>query len=314
MSGCYAVFHKQLGDLVLLQPALNRLCQHHGAPVECMTRSGHGPLLQLMPGVRFRRGVPLAYRRHLYCFDPLNKSALRSMLAPSSIKKCVLPEKREMRWFHRPLFRELIVPELGDRYVAEYFWETTPVPTSEAFRPPRLDQPPDEWKPLGVGDQAFILVNPTSGWRQKSWLPEAWGQLLAALRNDTDLEFVMTSASVDWQIEHCREIEEKSGSLVRSLASSTTLKNFLWLCSRAKAVLTVDGAASHLARAFGVNSITLFGPTNSRNWHYAGDGSIAVQAPPSKDHVRRLRNLAPEVVLEVARRMLNSMTADSRWV
>ena len=37
-------------------------------------------------------------------FDPLNKSALRSMLAPSSIKKCVLPEKRELRWFHRPSF------------------------------------------------------------------------------------------------------------------------------------------------------------------------------------------------------------------
>ena len=131
------------------------------------------------------------------------------------------------------------------------------------------------------------------------------------MRNDTDLEFVMTSASVDWQVEHCREIEKKSGSLVRSLASSTTLKNFLWLCSRAKAVLTVDGAASHLARAFGVNSITLFGPTNSRQLALCGNGSIAVQAPPSKDHVRRLRNLAPEDVLTVTRRMLNSTTGGS---
>ena len=83
--------------------------------------------------------------------------------------------------------------------------------------------------------------------------------MLAALREDTKLEFVMTSASVDWQVEHCREIEKESGSLVRNLANSTTLKNFLWLCSRAKAVLTVDGAASHLGRAFGVNSITLLG-------------------------------------------------------
>jgi ADP-heptose:LPS heptosyltransferase len=229
------------------------------------------------------------------------------MLAPASIKKCVLPEKREMRWFHRPLFRELIVPELGDRYVAEYFWESTPVPASEPFLPPRLEQPPDEWKPDGFDKRTFILVNPTSGWRQKSWLPEHWAQMLAALRDDTGLEFVMTSASVEWQVEHCREIEKKSGSLVRSLASSTTLKNFLWLCSRAKAVLTVDGAASHLARAFGVNSITLFGPTNSRNWHYPGNGSIAVHAPPSKDHVCRLRNLAPNDVLTVARRMLNSL-------
>ena len=46
MPGCYAVFHKQLGDLVLLEPTLAKLCEHHGAPVECMTRSGHAPLLR----------------------------------------------------------------------------------------------------------------------------------------------------------------------------------------------------------------------------------------------------------------------------
>lgn len=135
MPGCYAVFHKQLGDLVLLEPTLAKLCEHHGAPVECMTRSGHAPLLKLMPGVQFRRGIPLAYRSHLYCFDPLSKSALRSMLAPSRIKKCVLPEKREMRWYHSSLFRELIVPELGDRYVAESFFGTA----HRCLAPPRSD-------------------------------------------------------------------------------------------------------------------------------------------------------------------------------
>ena len=39
----------------------------------------------------------------------------------------------------------------------------------------------------GVDDNSFILVNPTSGWRQKSWLPECWAQMLTALRNDTSL-------------------------------------------------------------------------------------------------------------------------------
>ena len=176
-----------------------------------MTRTGHGPLLQLMPGVRFASrssswhiaGTSIVSIRS-------NKSALRSMLAPSSIKRCVLPEKREMRWFHRPLFRELIVPELGDRYMAEYFWECTPVPASEPFRPPRLDRPPDDWRPDGFDEKSFILVNPTSGWRQKSWLPECWARMLAILRNDTDLEFVMTSASVDWQV---RTLPRDSGKV-----------------------------------------------------------------------------------------------------
>ena len=102
MPGCYAVFHKQLGDLVLLEPALTKLSEHHGAPVDCMTRSGHGPLLQLMPGVRFRRGLPLAYRSHLYCFDRLSKSALRSLLAPSRIKRCVLRGKARNALVSRP--------------------------------------------------------------------------------------------------------------------------------------------------------------------------------------------------------------------
>ena len=33
MPGCYAVFHKQLGDLVLLEPTLAKLREHHGVPV-----------------------------------------------------------------------------------------------------------------------------------------------------------------------------------------------------------------------------------------------------------------------------------------
>ena len=66
----------------------------------------------------------------------------------------------------------------------------------------------------------------------------------------------------------------------------------------AKSALGVD-----LARAFGVNSVTIFGPTNSKNWHYPSPGSLAVQAPPSKDQVCRLRNLSADLVIEAARQV-----------
>jgi ADP-heptose:LPS heptosyltransferase len=303
MPGCYVVFHKQLGDLVLLEPTLSKLRDHHGAPIGCMTRRGHAPLLRLIPGVDAQRAIPLSYRSHLYCFDPLDKSAVRSLLSPAGAKKCVLPEKREMKWFHKHIFREVIVPELGDHYIAEYFWKNTPVPSSLPFRPPQLNPPPDDWKPKALGDEPFVLVNPTAGWRQKSWLSDRWIQTLNALHREKQLSFVVTSASVDWQVQHCREIEEGS-PFVRSLASGTSLENFLWLCSRAQAVFTVDGAASHLGRAFGVNTITLFGPTNSRNWHYPVPGSLSIQAPPSKDRICRLRNLSPDTVIEMARQVL----------
>jgi ADP-heptose:LPS heptosyltransferase len=205
-----------------------------------------------------------------------------------------------MQWFHRPLFGEVIVPELGDQYVAEYFWQNTPVPTQEAFRLPRLTAPPDAWRPAGLDAEPFVLLNPTSGWRQKCWLAEAWAEALRSLHEKTGWRFLMTSASTDWQIAHCREIAERAGPCVQSLASRTSLENFLWLCARAQAVLTVDGAASHLAQAFGVPSLTLFGPTSLANWHRGTPRNLAVQAPESKDGKRRLKNLAPGPVLEAA--------------
>lgn len=303
MPGCYAVFHKQLGDLLLLEPALSRLRGHHGAPVRVLTRTGHAPLLRLMDGIEYQKGAPLAWRSHLVCYDPLNKSALRSLLAPAWKKQCVLPEKREMQWFHRPLFGQVIVPELGDRYVAEYFWENTPAPANEPFRMPRLNRPPDIWMPEGV-ERPYVLLNPTSGWRQKCWQADRWAAVLLALHEKTGCLFLMTSASTDWQIAHCREILDLAAPCVRSLASQTSLENFLWLCAHAAAVLTVDGAAAHLAQAFGVKSLALFGPTNMPNWHRETPRNFAIQAPPSKEGTRRLKNLAAEPVLEMAARLI----------
>ncbi len=308
MPGCYVVFHKQLGDLVLLEPALSRLRAHHGEPVRVLTRNGHAPLLHLMQGIAMQRGVPLLPRSHLYCFDPFNKSALRSALAPALVKKCILPEKSEMKWFHPLLFGRVIVSELLDRYVAEYFWDNVPVPATHPFRPPRLDTPPSSWRPTGIGEAPFLLVNPTSGWRRKSWIPSRWAELLQAIHAFAPLPMVMTSGSIDWQIEQCSRIADETGPCLTRLAHGTRLEEFLWLCANAEMILTVDGSASHLAQAFGVPSVTLFGPTSISNWHYETPRNIAIQAPPGKDAARRLRDLPSQPVIELARAIVQSLT------
>jgi ADP-heptose:LPS heptosyltransferase len=300
MSGCYAVFHKQLGDLLLLEPAFTRLRAWYGAPVAVLTRNGHAPLLRLMDGATFQHGLPLTPRSHLYCYDPLNKSALRSLFVPARKKIAILPECREMSWFHHPLFREIIVPELGDRYVARYFWENTPVPAAEPFRPPSLAPPPESWRPPEIREGPFLLLNPTAGWRQKSWLPDGWLRVLHALREAGAPSAIMTSASTDWQVGHCQEITRGAGTLVRTFASGTTLENFLWLCANASMVLTVDGAASHLAAAFGVKNLTLFGPTNIHNWHHATAKNRALRAPADTDGKHRTRNLSAAAVTTAA--------------
>lgn len=290
MPGCYAVFHKQLGDLVLLEPALARLREFHGAPVRLLTRNGHADLVRLMSGVGAVRGQPLAPAGDLYCYDPLNKSALRSLLAPAARRHLVIPERAELAWYHRFLFPAPAGPELGDSYVAEFFWERTPVPAAGGFRPPRLAAPPAKWAPDGVPSGGFVLVNPTAGWRKKSWTADGWAALLKSLG---PREIILTGGGAGWQVEQCRAIAGAVGAGF----PKTSLREFLWLCANARLVLTVDGSASHLAAAFGVPCFTLFGPTSVANWHRPAPGHAAFQAAPDTDGVRRLRKIPPEPVI-----------------
>lgn len=292
MSGCYAAFHKQLGDLVLLEPALSRLQAHHGPPVRLMTRNGHADLVALMPGVEVTRGLALTPARALYCFDPLNKSAFRSLLAPVLERHLIRPANIELHWYHPLVFASHRNPELGDFYIAEYFWKNTPVPANGPFRPPVLSKPPDDWAPEGWKAGEFILVNPTSGWKKKMWTVEGWTEVIRSLGSRH--RFVLTNAQAVWQVVHCQKIASETGAVIQP----TTLRQFLWLCANAGAVLTVDGAASHLAAAFGVKCFTIFGPTIMEQWHRPAPGHIAFQAPLNEAGVRSLRKLEAGPVVE----------------
>ncbi len=300
MPGCYAAFHKQLGDLVLLEPALSKLRDHHGAPVRLLTRNGHADLARLMSGVAVGRGFPLSQASCAYCFDPLNKSTLRSLLAPVRSRRLIIPERRELRWYHPILFPHDANPELGEDYVAEFFWRNTPVPSQAAFRPPILTPPPEDWAPREKPPKGFVLLNPTAGWKKKLWTAEGWTQVLRAIGNSP---VVITSASNVWQIAHASDVCRAAGATMLS----TSLREFLWLCANASLVLTVDGSASHLASAFDVPCFTLFGPTSRSNWHRPNPRHQAFQAPPDQDGLRRLRKLPAGPVVEAVREFVHNL-------
>jgi len=297
MPGCYAAFHKQLGDLVLLEPALSKLRDSHGGPVRLFTRGGHAPLVELIASTEFARGLAASPSADFYCFDPLRKSAFRSITTPVLRRHLIVPEEQELQWFHPWIFRRAPSPEIRNSYIAEFFWNHTPVPSDAPFRPPRLERPPDSWAPSGIAPQSFILINATSGWRMKMWTPSAWAALIAGLKSD--VPFLLTNGGYTWQSDHCQKIIELAGASARILPS--TMREFLWLCANARAVFTVDGSASHLAGAFGTPVITLFGPTNINNWHRPGSRNMALLAPDTGREQRHLRDLAPADVLAAVR-------------
>lgn len=88
----------------------------------------------------------------------------------------------------------------------------------------------------------------------------------------------MTGGGSPPEQEHCARITQSAPSGLVNLAGRTSLKQYLHAVSRARMVLCVDGSASHLAQAFGVPVVTLFGPVYPARWHYPTPRHVAVSA------------------------------------
>ncbi len=266
MSRCLAIFHKQLGDLVLLEPTLRRLSQASGSKVDLITRSGFRPLISLMPHVDFLRRPSRRAYDVLWCFDDRKKSAFFAFLSRASQKHLLVNPGAPIQWYHSKIFPMVEVPDLGNSHIAEYYWGNTVVDDSQNFQPPELRPPPEEWA-YPLSSKNYLHVNPTSGWKSKNWTAEKWAETINRLIDYGIGPIVMTSGNQEWQKKHCEMIRLQLKQSIESVSGKTSMKNYLSIIWHAKAVLTPDGSASHIAAAFKRKCITLFGHTDATHWH-----------------------------------------------
>ncbi len=266
MSRCLAIFHKQLGDLVLLEPTLKRLARASGSRVDLITRSGFQPLISLMPYVNFRRLPSRRAYEALWCFDDRQKSAFYALVSGAQQKHLLINPGAPVQWFHPKIFDYILVPDLGNFHIAEYYWTNTVVASDQDFQPPELQSPPAEWA-YPLSSKNYLHVNPTSGWKSKNWTPAKWARTINTLLERGISPIVMTSGRQEWQKKHCEMICQQLNQSIEGVWGKTTMKNYLSIIWHARAVLTPDGSASHIAAAFKRKCITLFGHTDATHWH-----------------------------------------------
>ena len=266
MSCCLAIFHKQLGDLVLLEPTLRRLAQASGSSIDLISRSGFQPLISLMPHVNFRRRPRKAVYKTLWCFDDRKKSALYALVAKADQKHLLINPGAPIKWYQPKIFHHVLTPNLGNSHIAEYYWNNTVSDTSQNFRAPELQSPPDEWA-YPLLSKNYLHVNPTSGWKSKNWTPEKWARTINKLLEVGISPIVITSGKQEWQKEHCEMICLRLNQTIEGIWGETSMRNYLSIIWNAKMVLTPDGSASHIAAAFKRKCVTLFGHTDATHWH-----------------------------------------------
>ncbi len=262
------IFRKQLGDVLLLEPALAKLSACTGSQVMLATRPAFAPLLSLMEGVLPAPRTLLRKAASVISFDPSAKAGLWALTTLAPEKRLIVTRPKYLRPWHHRIFRDgCTALDESLHYRAEYFFNAVPCTSSHPFRPPRLRQPPSDWLPPDL-PETFVLLHPTSAWQHKSWPPASWAQVLTKLHALGIGPVVVTGGNAPWERDYVAALEQAAGVPLINLCGKTSLTAYLAAVSRANLVLCIDGSATHLAAAFQRPSVTLFGPTHPLHWHF----------------------------------------------
>lgn len=115
----------------------------------------------------------------------------------------------------------------------------------------------------------WITINPFSRWSYKEWPYDKWGLIIDWLWN----EFKLTSVVVGSPDEMTKaaELVTMCSGHACSLAGKTTLAELAGVLSLSKIHIGVDSAAPHIAAAVGIPTITIYGPSDWRDWAPVGE-------------------------------------------
>jgi ADP-heptose:LPS heptosyltransferase len=263
-SGALVIFRKQLGDVLLLQPALERLAQQYGY-VSIYTHRGFADLLVLMSGdIRLDTGHFLSPCQDVYCLEA-RPAAMLYAARSIGAQKYLLLSRDIAPWWQRLIFDRYLVVNGSNCYRSELYQRLLCSMDSK-FQLPCLNLPPTHWLPSVLPDK-YMVIHPTAAWRIKTWPASYWVDLLQKF--DSDQAWVLTAGNATWEVALADEIVAGLAGRVKliNVAGRTSLRAYLAILAKAQAVLSVDGSASHLAAAFGRRVLTLFGPTNHIHWH-----------------------------------------------
>jgi ADP-heptose:LPS heptosyltransferase len=110
-------------------------------------------------------------------------------------------------------------------------------------------------------DEPLLVIAPSAGYATKRWPAERWRELVERIRCDVAVVLV-------------GEAEEVAGfhppARIVDLRGRLSLHESGALMQRAQLVVGCDSGATHLAAAFGAETLTLFGPTRPERWRPRG--------------------------------------------
>lgn len=295
------IYHKQIGDVLLLEPALAKLADAMKSDVLLATRPIFSPMLSLMDHVIPVPEASFCRASRVISFEHRPRACIQSLMTWCREKELIVTQPKFLRPWHAFFFPSKcssIDPSVC--YRAEYFFNAIPVISEMAFRPPRLHIPPPDWTPDTL-PETYVLVHATSAWKNKSWTVDAWAKAIDSLSAQGVGPFVITGGGAAWEVDYVKSIITITRTPLIDLCGKTDLQGYMATVAGASMVLCIDGSASHLAAAFGCPSLTLFGPSHPLHWHFPKSSSIVIDAREfSEERKPSVSNIPWEFLVERA--------------
>jgi ADP-heptose:LPS heptosyltransferase len=292
---------KRIGDLILTTPALAALMDAiPNARISLVVADTCGDLLPAIEGIE--RGLVFQRRelnagiwkaafatRFDACLDFTgnDRSALLTGLSMAR-RRLTFEWVRKSKW--RALsYQEFIASPVRERHTVDHYLDLVHGLSGGAGKAeiePIIPASPRMALPTGIRDAArglsgeteFVIIHPGTARLEKYWVPERWAAVIAHLQERHGLRCIITGGADAFEREHIERIQKALPHPVREEAGKLDLLMTAALIERARAVLSCDTGAVHLAAAFLRPQIALYGPTNPFHWRPRHPQAIVLSA------------------------------------
>ncbi len=162
---------------------------------------------------------------------------------------------------------------------------------------------------LGTG--AWVAINPGASYgAAKRWIPERFAAVADGLVQEFGVRIVLTGGP--GEIEIGRDIAQAMQSAPLNLIGQTSVRELMAVLNHCRLVVTNDSGPMHIAAAFGVPLVAVFGPTDHTTTSPRADSCRIVRHPVDCapcmlrecpiDH-RCMTGISAEMVLAAAREL-----------
>ena len=114
-------------------------------------------------------------------------------------------------------------------------------------------------KDSGAEGKILVGVHPSSVWPTKCWPAENYAKLITRMEKELGLTSLLIGGPKDLEVSE--QVARLTDGHPINLATKTSLTELMALMKRLKLFVTNDSGPMHIATAFGVPTLAIFGPT-----------------------------------------------------